>query len=272
MPWGSRTFFLCASAICVITACPVSAQELQDPLPARVIQTGSIEFPVIDAVTWTSRVRELETWTREFEKWQEWNSVWRNKKEPGWWKARERRQRPEPPSWLAAECRDVIVVDAGALAAGCRSLREWNDDDTTAQYRAQMATARTQQEAPTKTVWWEHVHLDALWPMAQTGSTVFGVLGVHATIDVAGRFQVFVAPGAILLNVPTSDNRREWRPATDYGIAYRFFDFTFPGVERRATLHFNFAKAWVMGGPSNVVKSSINLAGFSVTFKRDEKP
>src|SRR4029077_7766695 len=99
------------------------------------------------------------------------------------------------------ECGDAMVADEGVLTDGCRALRVWNDDETTAQLRGQLASARTQKEAPRNTVWWEHVHLDALWPMAQTGSSVFGVLGVHATVDVAGRFQVFVAPGAILLNV-----------------------------------------------------------------------
>jgi hypothetical protein len=252
-------------------ACPVSAQEVSDPLPARIIETPTVELPA-DVAMWTARVQELDQWVGEFEKWQRWNEAWRNKAEPGWLKARDRRKRPDPPAWLAAECGDAMLQDEGVLADGCRALRVWNDDETTAQLRGQLASARTQKEAPRNTVWWEHVHLDALWPMAQTGSSVFGVLGVHATVDVAGRFQVFVAPGAILLNVPTDDNRREWRPATDYGIAYRCFDFRFPGVDRPATLHFNFAKAWVMAGPSNVIRSSITLAGFSMTFKKDQKP
>jgi len=267
MPRGSQVFFLCVS---VAIACPVSAQEVQDPLPARNIETSIIELPA-DVVRWGARLVELNQWIAEFDKWQQWNEVWGNKREPGWLKARERRQRPDPPAWLAAECSDAILQTDSVLAEGCRTLLVWNDDPTTAQLRGQLASTRTQKEAPTRSVWWEHLHLDAMWPMAQTGSSVFGVLGVHATIDVAGRFQVFVAPGAIVLNMPTSDNRREWRPATDYGIAYRVVDFTLPGFERRATLHFNLAKAWVMAGPSNVIKSGITLAGFSVSFKRGDK-
>src|SRR4051812_22650141 len=226
MPRDTLPFFLCVT-VGVVTACPVSAQEVRDPLPARTIETNIIEVPV-DADTWTARVRQVDQWITEFDKWQQWNEAYRNKPEPGGVKSRERRARPEPPSWLAAECSDAVLPqDDDALARGCRALIAWNDDPTTAQVRGQLASTRTQKEAPTKTVWWEHVHLDAMWPMAQTGSSVFGVLGVHATIDVAGRFQVFVAPGAILLNLPTEDHQREWRPATDYGIAYRCFDFTF---------------------------------------------
>ena len=66
---------------------------------------------------------------------------------------------------------------------------------------------------------------------------------------------VFVAPGAILLNLPTGrNNERQWRPATDYGIAYRLFDFRIPGTERGASLHLNLAKAWVLAGPGNLVE------------------
>jgi hypothetical protein len=33
-----------------------------------------------------------------------------------------------------------------------------------------------------------------MWPMAQTGNSVFGVLGMHATVDVAGRFRCSSRP------------------------------------------------------------------------------
>ena len=88
------------------------------------------------------------------------------------------------------------------LAEACRLVTEWNDDEGIALLRKEMTAARTQSEAVHKTVWWEHVHFDALWPMTQLHGSVFGVVGMHATIEVAGRFQIFVAPGAILLNVP----------------------------------------------------------------------
>jgi hypothetical protein len=34
----------------------------------------------------------------------------------------------------------------------------------------------------------------------------------------------------------------------------------------------NLAKAWVLGGPANVVQTSVDLAGFSVTLKRNPRP
>jgi hypothetical protein len=255
--------WVCAGAI----ASPVSAQDLQDHvIPSRVIGIGAVELPAGEDAS-DDRLRELQQWVHEYEKWKQWNQTWRNKREPGWLGARDRRTKPDPPTWLAAECTDAIE-DQGLLVDGCRTLADWKDDDLTAALRQKSTTTRTQKEAPSKTVWWEHIHFDALWPMTQVRSNVFGVLGVHATFDVAGRFQIFAAPGAILLNLPSGKNSREWRPATDWGFAYRCFDFTLPGTERRASLHINIAKAWVMSGPMNGVPTSIDLAGFSVTLKK----
>jgi len=247
---------------------PASAQDVREPLPARIIGTGDLEFVALDARQFDQRLRDLKQWIDDFEKWKQWNEQWRNTRQQGWLKTRARRERPNPPPWLADDCRGVFMDDSGILPSSCRLLAQWNDDDAVVRLRGQTAAARTQHEAPTKTVWWEHVHLDGLWPMAQTGNSAFGVLGVHATVDIAGRFQVFVAPGAILLSLPNGHDSRELRPAMDWGIAYRCFDFTFPGIERRASLHINLARAWVMTGPTNIVKASVDLVGFSVTFKK----
>jgi hypothetical protein len=85
---------------------------------------------------------------------------------------------------------------------------------------------------------------------------------------VKGRFQVFVAPGAMLLNVPTVDGSRAWRLATNYGIAYRLGQFTIPGSSRQAYLHLNIAKAWLLSAGPTVPTSSTDFVGLSVTFKK----
>jgi hypothetical protein len=268
---GSLTSSACVCAIGIGMATSALAQEDREPLPARAFPVGELQLPVIFDGQFEQRLREIQEWIAEYQKWSRWNETWRNKPEPGWIRIRERRARPDPPPWLAGECRGIFITHEGILSEACRLLADWDEDPQITGLRARTAKARTQPEASDKIVWWEHIHLDALWPMAQPGSSVFGVLGVHATFEVAGRFQIFAAPGAILLNLPNG-NAREWRPATDWGIAYRCFDFTFPGTDRRASLHLNLAKAWVIGGPSNVVKSSIDLAGFSVTFKKTPAP
>jgi hypothetical protein len=262
------SFFVSVFVAWLGIAAPSSAQDIQEPLPARVIGTGEVDLVVFDGGQYDDRLRELKRWMTDFDKWKQWNQQWRNTRQQGWLKTRPRRERPDPPAWLAGACDGGFMDESGILPDACRTLAEWRDDEETAQLRAQMAAARAQHEAPTKTVWWEHVHLDAMWPVAQTGNSVFGVLGMHATVDIAGRFQVFVAPGAILLSLPNGPDSRELRPAVDWGIAYRCFDFTFPGIERRASLHINLARAWVMSGPTNAFKTNVDLVGFSLTFKK----
>jgi len=95
------------------------------------------------------------------------------------------------------------------------------------------------------------------------------VLGAHVTVEIEGRFQIFMTPGVILLNVPTAQGTREWKPATDWGVAYRLFDFRVPVSHRPASFHVNFVRAWMLGNAGNFnFKSNVDLAGFSMTFKK----
>jgi hypothetical protein len=253
----------------------VAAQDARDDiLPSRVIGTGVVELVALDAASWERQLAETQRWIAAYEKWRKSEEDWQKGRQQGWLFSRERepRTRPDPPPWLASECADVVFQNDEVMSEACRLWAEFDDDASVVQSRRNAAAARAQKEAPTKTVWWEHLHIDAGWPMTEWRGSVFGVLGIHATVEVAGRFQVFVAPGAIMLNLPTDNGSREWRPATDWGIAYRCFDFTFPGTGRRASLHVNLARAWLMGGPANAFKSSVDLAGFSVTLKRTPPP
>ena len=215
---------------------------------------------------WNERVEELRTWVSAYSDWKSWNEKWRNKVEPGWVGFKERRERPDPPVWLADECASLLAAE-GILGEACALLAEWKDPGS-AKVRKR-AVAQAQSEKPTKTIWWEHVHLDAFWPMPEWRAGIYGVIGVHATVAVAGRFQIFVAPGAILVNLPSGGKSREWQPAADWGIAYRLTDFRFPGTGQWASLHFNFAKAWILTGQPGITKADIELAGFSFTFKKD---
>jgi len=149
----------------------------------------------------------------------------------------------------------------------CALRAEWAGDAVAAFVRRQNAAAAVQSETQRNTSWWEHVHLDALWPIFRQGAMAYGVVGTHATMDVAGRFEIFVAPGVIMLNLPASDGR-QWTAATDWGLAYRLGTFRFPGSSQAATLHINFAKAWVFAGASSFASGSIDLAGLSMTFAR----
>jgi hypothetical protein len=248
---------------------PGRAQVIEDDpaLSAQPIGSGFLIFEP-SALTNLQARAELTRWIHEASKWIEWRDEWLNTREQGWFRIRDRKQKPDPPSWLFEECNPLWQQDDVLLVEACRILSNWNDDLATSRLRRELSAEREQREAPTKTAWWQHVHVDALWPMTQWRASVYGVVGMHATMEVAGRFQVFIAPGIILLSMPAPGGDREWKPATDWGFAFRLFDFKFPVGNRPASLHLNIARAWVFANAGSVpFDSSINLAGFSVTFK-----
>jgi hypothetical protein len=261
---GSAGRVLFVLSVCVMgVASPGHAQENREP--STQVLTDSPSPSQIE-----QRTRELERWIRDYRKWQEWRHQSLKK---GSIALSDRKPQPQPPMWLVDDCRDTATVPGTLHSQACDLLTGWNDDDVTGDLRYQAATGPTQREAPTKTIWWEHVHWDAFWPVMSSESSVVGVLGAHVTVEIEGRFQVFMTPGVILLNVPTAGGTREWKPATDWGVAYRLFDFRVPMTRRPASFHVNFVRAWMLGNVGNLnFKSSVDLAGFSVTFKKRPTP
>jgi hypothetical protein len=237
------------------------------PLPAQAIPLAehAIEAPTLSPDP--AGEAELEQWIDAFSDWKRWRDQWGNRREPGWFSGfRNRKVRPDPPVWLADKCEDS-VEDSDVVVTGCTLLAEWRADLATAQAATARTTATTAQEDSNKTIWWEHVHLDVAWPAMQSGMSYLGVVGVHATTSVRGRLQIFIAPGAMLLNVPTRYGARAWKLASNYGVAFRLGQFKFPG-NKQALLHVNLAKAWLLNAGPDVPTKSADFVGFSVTFKK----
>ena len=258
-----------ALALAILCACSVSHAAAQDGalLPSRVLT-----LPLLVAADEPSadRMRAVERWTRDYDKWRAWHERWRNTREPGWFSTRTRQEPPVPPDGLAASCAFVAGDEnEDWLAEGCRAWRQWVENDDTANLLAQqLAQVRSSHEAPRHTLWWERVHLDALWMMTQSGSSAFGIAGTHATVHVTDRFQVFMAPGLILMRLPVLDGRQTWSAATDWGFSFRLFNFKVPAMDRPSTVHFNIARVWVLGNAGQPVRGELYLAGLSLTFKQ----
>jgi hypothetical protein len=255
----------CAVFLSLCAAAPAAAQESAPPLPSR-----PVSLPVLmpDDGTPAERLRALRAWTQDYADWKAWYARWRNRREPGWFSTRERRQPPVPPAWLPAACRSLLE-DEGPLVEACEAWREWALDDVYAEFLAQqVGQARSNQEAPRKSLWWEHVHVDALWPMTQSGASGFGVAGMHTTLHVTRRLQVFVAPGAILMRLPSVNGGQTWSAAADWGFSFSLFDFRMPGVRRPSTVHVNMARVWILGNDPRPATGELYLAGLSLTFKR----
>jgi hypothetical protein len=241
------------------------------PLPSRAFPI-TIEavalMPFLSDASAEERATELEHWMDAFAEWQEWSMHWRGKRQQGWFTGfQDRREKPAPPEWLSGQC--VTVIDeSDPLMPACGMLAEWSDD-AAAEARLARTAAMNANEDTSKTIWWEHLHLDVLWPAMQFQGGAQGVIGMHMAINVHGRFEIFAAPGAMMLNLPTTNGSRVWRLATNYGFGYRLFDFKFPGVDKIAVAHLNLAKGWVVTDYADLATGrSMDFIGFSITYKK----
>ena len=227
------------------------------PLPLE--QAQRLPDTVIVSLS-QAQIEEVEQWSRAFAEWQTWAARWLNRRQPGVWSgAVERRDKPDPPAWLRDAC--TLLAGDEVLARACAQLTAWDDNLISARIRHETLTAQTQKEAPTKSAWWRHAHLDAMWSTTQSSTTAFGLLGAHFTMDVEGRLQVFVAPGILLVSVPGVFGSRELMPATDWGVTYRLFNV------KQTTVHFNLVHAWLISSGANLIGSQLTLAGFSFSFR-----
>jgi hypothetical protein len=251
-------------ALCFVFAAASShAQDGAALLPSRPLVSVAVQ-PLSE--TTEERVRIVQSWARAYADWERWDAQWRSRREPGWLSTRSRHEAPDPPAWLPDMCASTLP-DGGPMVAGCAALRRWENDAAAVTMSQQIAQVRTAREQPEKTLWWQHIHLDALWPVTRAGSSAFGVAGVHATMKVTDRMSVFLAPGAMLMRLPGLNGESEWTTATDWGFSYRMFDFRLPGWHRPVSAHMNIARVWLLGGSSIHMPGEIYLAGLSLTFK-----
>jgi hypothetical protein len=253
--------------VCLGIASVARAQVPEENrLPARSIPIEFVELVTEPGMIVVSaeQAQEAVTWAHDFEAWQKWADRWFNKRQPGLLSSSvERSKRPDPPVWLADMCE--LLADDDRLSHACELMDQWRQDPLKPKtLQTTAAAAGQQKEAPTHSVWWKHLHVDGLWSTTQTNASVFALFGMHATIEVYGRAQIFAAPGILLMSVPSIYGNRELRPATDWGMTYRLFHVG------RSTVHFNLVRAWVLAGEASLLDSNMTLAGFSVSFRPRE--
>ena len=236
--------------------------------PVPVVMARPLTAPFVGEADPIARA-ELTQWMDAFLEYQTWAAEWRGRRERGWLtRFRDRKTKPDPPAWLDERC-EAVFDDEDILRPACVLLADWKSDGNAAA-RSQLAGAApiAPAEKSDKIVWWEHLHIDALWPALQWQSSVYGIVGTHATATIRGRWQVFLGPGTMLLNLPARGGGRVWKLAANYGVGYRLFEFTFPGG-RPAVLHVNLAKAYLLSDPADAATGrTMDFVGFSMTFNR----
>lgn len=255
--------------VLALATAPVLAQDdasRGDALTGNAIPVAQRAVQAPELLDLAKRHEEIKQWVVEFSEWKQWAERWGNRRQPGLLtSSRERRPRPDPPSWLFGHCESGFDASAESLEA-CTLLTEWSAPNAVAQAATARAAATQAGEDSDNTSWWEHVHLDGGWPAMQANLSIYGVIGVHATTHVKGRFEIFLAPGAMLVRVPVRGGDHAWKVATNYGITYRLTEFSLPGG-RRALLHLNLAKAWLFA-MGDVPTDSTDFIGLSMTFKK----
>jgi hypothetical protein len=269
-----RWLAVVGACLCLCVPSRAIAQTADEPADAahsvRSVGVESVGVESVESATAAlephvvvlspERVREADEWTRAFTAWQEWAEQWMGRRQPGRWAyAVDRMQEPDPPAWLEDAC--TLLSAERELSTACNLLASWRLEPWEARSRKVAAAAVAQQEAPTKSTWWRHLHLDGLSSTTQSNISAVGLFGAHFTIDVAGRLQLFAAPGILVVSVPNLRGERDLWPATDFGFSYRLFDLG------RASIHGNLVHAWMIGNRAALVNPNLVLAGFSITFK-----
>ena len=255
-------FLSLALSLCLAVS---TAAQSSSPLPSRPVVIS--DFTSITVSNGRQAVL-LEQWTQDYEEWRAWYMQWRNRPEPGLFSSRVRRAPPVPPAWLPTLCAEPSE-EASLAAAACADWREWQANDMGASLMTQrIAQTRVAVESPQKTLWWERVHVDALWPMTRAGSSAFGLVGVHTTVHLTKRFQVFLLPGFILMRAPALDGTMNFSAATDWGFSVRLFDLRVPIARRPGSVHLNMARVWMLGNSTIAESGETYLAGLSLSFKQ----
>jgi hypothetical protein len=256
---------------------PVTAQTT-DPLASRPIAMSVA--PV--ALDESGRGDEtLAAWIEEYQAWQAWNAKWGNRRQwvlhpfpyPFWKETPDvfsyvapRRVEPAPPPWLDEVCarQSGPAVDPGLRAEGCKLLLIWKEDYVTHQIRMATVASRTQRDEPRRTRFLEHLHFASLWTNLEVGGNrAYGLAGVHATIDVRGRWQIYALPGVMAVSLPSLEGSRRVTIGYDWGMAFRLFSGRVPYIDLPVKVHLNLAQVWL---PE--INQKISMTGLSFSANR----
>lgn len=265
--------------MCVAVSQSVAAQSL-DPIPSHPIAMWAAPVAIDDG----GRDRQaLDAWIREYLAWQAWHAKWGNRRQwiphpfpyPFWKETPDvfsyvapRKTEPAPPVWLDELCAGYAAtsVEPQSRTEGCRLLTVWKDDYVTHQLRVATATARAKRDDTGRSRFLEHIHFSGLWTNLDFGGgtgRVYGLAGVHATIDVHGRWQIYALPGVVAVSVPNVQGSRTVTIGYDWGMALRLFNLRIPVIGMPVKAHLNLAHVWM---PE--MHQKINMAGLSFTVNR----
>src|SRR5262249_38267787 len=147
-----------AAVLSLPRAASAGEPQERDTLAARAIEMPPAALVPVPPVVLVSpaHLAELQASTRAVADWPKQGAVFLNRRQPGKWAyAVDRAPKPEPPAWLPGAC--VLLSDDPDFTKPCTLLVQWNEDPIATNTRQTAAAIIKQQEAPTKSLWWQHV-------------------------------------------------------------------------------------------------------------------
>lgn len=226
--------------------------------------------PAVEQRLLDERFAELVDWLKRYQRWEAWTLRWGNRiaRNAAGGIHKNRPARPEPPTWLADDCRQLLP-STGALSDACAVLTHWESLGQHLITQRRPPTAPPT-DVPVKASFLQRVHLSGGWVPAQLPAPqLYLVAGMQVGIVELGRVTL-PAVGVGLIVMADGQGGYEWKPASLIGIGYRLASFPFPGIKRQAHLHFNIARA-IIHGTSTIplgLDPSQNLIGMSLTFNK----
>jgi|RhiMethySRZTD1v2_1073278.scaffolds.fasta_scaffold79810_3 hypothetical protein len=226
------------------------------------------------ATQFEQKLDELGKWLKEYEAWERWFERWGNRvaRNPQDLPILERKERPDPPVWLEAECQGELVAD-GRLATACYLLRHWDEQPLLIIQRRDSSLTTSGgkvNDDSVKRSFFQRVHLTGLWMEARYPATpAYGIVGMQIGVVDAGRFTL-PAVGVMVVMVPDAQGGYSWRPATTVGFGYLLCNFVPPFIKKQASLHLNIARTDVHGGQEQILQGAgkVYLFGLSVSAPR----
>jgi hypothetical protein len=235
---------------------------------------ASTQQPPLTPRELEQRYLELSAWMKQYRNWERFYESYGNRLAhgPGGGMDLARVPRPDPPAWLAADC-EMFAGSEGLWHDACAIVRQWDDLPLLILKRsrtARVAASGIVNDKVVKTSFLQRIHLTGLWVPAQYPTPPFyGIVGMQLGLVQIKRL-TFPAIGTMVVRMPDGYGGHTLKPATTLAAGVRLFDFAAPFVDRRATLHFNIARAQLHGvgnDPALQTTLGLNFMGFSISFK-----
>ena len=254
------------ASVLIVVASAVAATAA----PARAQQHAAM--PEQSAA---ERSEELAQWLKEYRAWEKWFEQWGNRVAKNFnsdviWK---RKDRPQPPAWLAETCANDPIIDEQLLSA-CNILLSWDEQPLQIiRRRDSPVTTSAGKPADTvvKTSFFQHVHLTGMWTRAQyPAAPAYGIVGMQIGVLEIGRYTL-PATGVMLVMISDGKGGHDWKPATTLGFGFRLLDFVPPLHRAPLSLHINIARTHIVGlhdQPLVSQSANVNFVGFSVSGRR----